>query len=330
MAPPRRSERLARELANNAQAAIAASHLSRHVLRRLSEIADDKLTSGDLDCLRVARLCCRIGGQLRTGEARACSFARLASALRLANRLDHAERALNIAWAAAPPRLKGDVLRRRSYLRIYQGRLAEGVQDAEAAVSVSVGITRIRALGALGIALGYSDKPREAIAVHAQCLAETDPDDSYYCNAIHNYATSLSKGTDREAVRALKLCMELRPRLKFRHKMQRAKLWWTEGLLHHRLGHRRRAWRCLDHARRSLVALGAAAELAALVADMARVSPQQPAIRFLCDDVADVVAAQRSLVQPLRSLAAAAREMIPEAAAALRQAASGFAPCPAL
>ena len=189
---------------------------------------------------------------------------------------------------------------------------------------------RALAREALGVALYNRGDYRDAIAELRRCLTESHPDDDLYCNAIHNYATALSQGTDEEAAKALKLCAKVRPRFKYRHKMQRAKLWWLEGLLHHRLGDARLAWRSLNHARLSLAALKAAPELAALVADMATVSPQQPAVQVICQEAAEVVAGQRDLLHPLRTLAAAAREMIPEAARALKDAASRLAPCPAL
>ena len=112
--------------------------------------------------------------------------------------------------------------------------------------------------------------------------------------------------------------------------MQRAKLWWTRGLIHKRLGNRREAWRALDIARRSLVVLEAAPELAAIVGDMAEVSPEPAAVRLICGEAAGVITAGHALLDPLRALAASARDMIPEAAAALKQAASRLAPCPAL
>lgn len=279
----------------------------------------------------MASLCCRLARRLKTDEARARSFARLGTALRADGRLEHAEKALSIGLAAAPAFLKGDLLRRRAWVRIYQKRLRLALADARAALPLTSGAVHAKTLGALGVAHYYRGDHRAAIRVLGQCLTETDPNSGYlYCTAIHNYATALSSGTDAEAAKALKLCAQLRPRLKYRHKMQRARLWWTEGLLHHKLGDDRLAWRSLNHARSSLVTLEASAELAALVADMARVSPQQPAIRLLCDESAEVIAAHRSLAGPLRTLAAAAREMIPEAAAVLREAASRLAPCPAL
>ncbi len=304
--------------------------MSRHILRHLCREADDKVTDGDLDSLRVARLCCRLAGRLATDEARAWSFGRLASALRLRDRLGHAKRALEIALAAAPPDLQGDLIRRRAIIRIYEDRYPQAVRDAERALELTAGVEHARALEALGVALYYRGEDRAAIRTLAQCLQETEPDDSRYCNAIQNYATALSRGTDADVARAIELCAEVRPRLRFRHKMQRAKLWWTEGLLHRRLGDERTAWRSLDTARRSLAAMQAGVEVAAVVADMAQLSAEPIAVRLLCDEAAEVIAAPHPLTRPLKTLAAAARELIPEAAAALRAAAGRLATCPAL
>ncbi len=130
--------------------------------------------------------------------------------------------------------------------------------------------------------------------------------------------------------RALKLCAKARSLLKPRHKMQRAKLWWAEGLLHLRLGHRSRAWRALNTARRSLIALEAAPEVAAIIADMARVDPEPLAIRHICQEATQVINGRHPLTRPLRALSRAAREVIPKAAAALREEAGRLASCPAL
>ncbi len=289
------------------------------------------MTSGDRDCLRVARLCCRIAGRLKTKEARALSFGRLASALRLVNRLNHSERALGIAFTAAPEHLEGYLLRFRSYLRMYQGRLPEAIQDAKAAIERTTGAERARSLGALGTAYGVSGRRRAAIWAHEQCLAETDPDATVaFCNAIHNYATSLAKGTDDEVKQALVLCAEARDKLSRRHKMQRAKLWWTTGLLRLRLGNGRKAWRALNTARRSLIAVNAAPEVAAITADMARANPEPLAIRQLCFEAREVISGRHPLTKALRGLARAAKDVIPDAAAALREEAGRLTPCLAL
>ena len=331
MAPPRRSVRLARELAFSNTNPLSDRHVNRHVLRHLCQIADDKMTSGDRDCLRVARLCCRIGGQLKTQDARALSFASLASALRQAGRLDHAWKALKVGLAAAPADLKGELLRRRTYLHIFQGRFAKAVEDAEEAVQLADRSEYARALGTLGIALAHNGDQRGAIREHARCLEHTSPDSPIpYNNALHNYATSLAQGTPEEAEQAMELCAELRDRLKARHKMQRAKLWWTEGLLHEKLADTEAAWWKLNTAWRSLVMLETAPEVAAIVADMARVSNKPPAVRSICNESAPVITSVQTLREPLAILALAARETIPEAAAALRQAACQLAPCPAV
>ncbi len=331
MAPLRKSERLARELAHDPAVGLRQAHESPHVLRRLCNLADQKMTSGDRDCLRVARLCCRIAGRLKTAEARVLSFARLASALRLAGRLGHSDRALEVAFTAAPDHLRGDLLRRRCCRLIYQHRFAEALPDAEAAVEQTSGTDHARALGALGVVLGYSGKRRGAIRAHGQCLAATDPDaELEYCNAVINYATSLSGGTKEEAREALELCAEARSNLKRRHKMQRAKLRWTEGLLHLGLGENEQAWPALNTARRSLIALRAVPEVAAIIADMAAVDPEPMAVRHICYEAAMVITAPHVLAEPLEALAHAAPEAIPQAAAELRDAASRLAAMPAL
>jgi len=332
MARPRRSVRLARELALHPAAGLEDQHVNPWVLRHLCEITDERLTSGDRDGLRLARLGCRIAGRLKTDEAHARSFASLASALWLANRLDHAERALEIGFSVGPPpELEGDLLRRRSYIRVYQGRLEDAVRDARQAVGLTTGALQAWSRAVLGLALYYSGEHRAAIDELGRSLADTDPNsETRYCLAIQNYATALAEGTDEEAAAAVELCAEARARLKARHKMQRAKIWWTQGLLQNRLGDPRSAWWSLDTARRSLVALEAAPELAAVVADMARISQKPPAVQHICSEAADVITAHHGLARPFRDLVAAAREMIPEAAAALKAAASQLAPCPAL
>ena len=332
MAPPRRSVRLARELAFDPAARLENRHVSPHVLRHLCRLADDKISCGDPDWLRVVRLGCRIADRLRTDEARALSFAPLVTGLALTNRLGHAERAVEIALAAAPTHLKGDLIRRRSIVRMYQGRLSEALEDARTAVELAAGgRSHAVALEVLGIVLYYRGETRAAIRELARALAETDPDaDILYDIAIQNYANALGQGTDEEAARALELCAELRSRLKDRHKVQRAKLWWTEGLLHYRFGDLQAAWWALDIARRSLVALKAAPEIAAITADMAQISPQPLAVRHLCYEAAEVITAPHPLTGYLRTLESAAEEEIPTAAAALREAATRLAPCPAL
>lgn len=331
MAPPRRTQRIAEELASGCSQQLRPEHINPNVLRRLCRLGDDRMMCGDRDSLRIARLCCRIAGQLGTPDARARGFACLASALRLANRLDHAEQALDVGLTDAPVDRRGDLFRRRAYLRISQQDYSGALIEATVATRCTSGYENTRALAALGIAFGYGGNHSAAVDALGQCLAKTHPDDTIpYCNAIHNYATALAYGSDADAAQAVTLCAALRPKLKYRHKMQRAKLWWTEGLLHERLGDGKAAWRSFDTARRSLVAMEAAPEVAALVADMARVSSQPPTIRMLCDEVAALIAAPHPLTAPLQTLAGAAREMIPEAAAALRAAASRLAPCPAM
>ncbi len=302
--------------------------LNPFVLRRLCELASEKISCGDHDGLRMARLCCRLAHRLKGAEGRALSFARLASALRQANRLSHAEQALAIALAAAPAHLLGDLRRRRASIRIYQGRLPEAVRDATDALDETSGQARARAHEALGIALFYSGDHKAGIRQLERCLATTDPDtETAYCNALHNYATALAEGTDEEAAQALDLCNELRVKLKDRHKMQRAKLWWTIGLLCFRLRKRRQAWRALDTARRSLIVLKAAPDVAAVVADMARIDPEPLAVRQICYEAAEVITTPDPLAEPLQALASTRRELIPDAAAALHRAACALTPC---
>ncbi|MCP5112064.1 MAG: hypothetical protein GY953_14640, partial [bacterium] len=228
MARPRKSLVLARQLAEVPGTALEKFHENPHVLRRLCKIADEKTNTGDGSGLRIARLCCRLAGRPKTDEAYAHSFARLATALRAAGRADHAEEALGIGLDLAPPHLKGDLLRRRAWVRIYQERLSMALADAKAALPLTSGSVHAKTLDVLGVVQFYRGEYREAIRVLARCLEETDPDSGYlYCGVIHNYATALSKGTDAEAAKALKLCAKLRPKLKYPHKMQRARLWWT-------------------------------------------------------------------------------------------------------
>ena len=332
MAPPRKSERLARELALTKNAAIEEDHLNPYVLRRLCKLADEKMIRGDRDCLRIARLCCRIAARLKADSDLARSFGRLASALRLSHRLGHAEEALKYSLKLAPYDLRGDLLRRRCILRIYQNQLEKAQSDAESAVAASEGgAAWARALGALGIVLYYRKDYRGAITQLNKCVANTDPDaEEAYCRAIQNYATALAEGTEDEVREGLELCKEARKRLKPRHKMQRAKLWWTIGLLQLRLGKGVEAWRALDTARRSLIALQAAPEVAAIIADMARVSPKPLAIRQICYEAGKLITGRHPLTQPLRALARAATDVIPEAAVALREEAGRLTPCPAL
>lgn len=289
------------------------------------------MSCGDRNGLRLAGLCCRLAQHLKSDEARAMSFARLATALRLANRMNQAEQALAIALTAAPTHLEGDLRRRRAWIRIYQGRLPEAIKDSEAALDRTSGQAKAKTYEVLGIAHLYNGDHPTGIRHLEQCQATTDPDaETAYCNALHNYATALGEGTDEQAAEALNVCADLRLRLKPRHKQQRAKLWWTEGLVRERLGDFQKAWWSLNTARRSLIALRAAPEVAAIVADMARVAPEPPAVRHICGEATTVVSASRTLTEPLGNLALAPRELIPDASAALREAASRLANCPAL
>ena len=213
---------------------------------------------------------------------------------------------------------------------MYQGRLAEAQEDSVAALAQTTGVEHARALEASGAVAYYRGEFRTAIRQFGKCLKATHPDDGRYCTAIQNYATGLAQGTTEEMQKALALCARARAMLKPRHKIQRAKLRWTEGLLHFRLGRRTKAWRALNTARRSLIALRAAPEVAAIIADMARVSQRTLAIREVCYEATEVITGRHPLARPLRALARAAQELIPDAAATLRRQASSLAPCPAL
>ncbi len=336
----RRSARLAAELAERC-ARLGERHVSWHVLRRLCRAAEEKTTSGDHDCLRLAQLAVRIAGRLvrlerwrrRPGKSAeiALSFGQLATALRLANRLDHAQRALRIAFQASPPHLKGVLYRRRAALRLYEGRGAKAQKDAEKAVELALEADHALALGMLGAILYYRGDIRGAVTRYRESLALMDPDDEqFYCSTLGAYAAILAQGTDDEAEEALELCRRLRSELKPTHKMQRAKLLWIEGLIQKRFGRLDEAWRALDMARRSLQALKAAPEVAAVVADMAEVFAEPRAVGLICTEAAEVVAEPHPLAGPLQELAGAGRELIPEAAGALRAQAGEFAACPAL
>ncbi len=180
----------------------------------------------------------------------------------------------------------------------------------------------------MGIALFNSGNRQAGTREFEECLKTTDPDaETAYCNALHNYATALGQCSDEGAREALVLCAELRSRLKDRHKTQRAKIWWTIGLLQERLGDLQQAWRSLNTARRSLIALAAAPEVAAIVADMARIALKPPAVRHICGEAATVIRDPSPLNELLKELALASQETIPIASAALRAAASQQAVC---
>jgi tetratricopeptide (TPR) repeat protein len=336
----RRSARLAKELADE-RCRLGDRHVSWHVLRRLCRIAEDKTICGDRDCLRLAQLAVRIAGRRlrlrrwrrRAGESSeiALSFGQLATALRLASRFDHAETALRIAFQASPPHLEGVLYRRRAWIRLYQARMAEALRDAERAVALANEEDFALAVGTLAATLYYNDDFRGAIARYKECLAAMDPaDEEAYCGMLGAYAGALAQGTAEEAETALELVQRLRTKLKPGQKMQRAKLWWIEGLLEKRLEQLDDAWWALDVARRSLVAMKAAPEVAAVIADMAAVFAEPTIIGVICTEAAGVIADPHPLAEPLQALAGASREQIPAAAIALRQEASQLAACPTL
>ncbi len=336
----RKSARLAAELADQG-VRLGERHVSWHVLRRLGRAADDKSTCGDEDCLRIAQLAVRIAGRLvrlRTWRRRpsesaeiALSFGQLATALRLANRLEHADTALRIAFDACPPYLKGVLYRRCAWIRLYQGKTEKALRDAESSVELALEEDRALALGTLAAVLYYRDDFRGAIARYRESLALLDPADEHsYCGILGSYAAVLARGTEEDAREAIELCQGLRSELKPAQKMQRAKLRWIEGLLEKRLGKLDAAWRALDIARRSLLALKAAPEVAAVVADMAEVFAEPQSVAVICTEAADLIAEPHPLADPLQGLAGATPELIPEAAAVLRQQAVQLAFCPAL
>ncbi len=315
--------------------------MSHNVLRHLCEEVDEITSSGDPRSLPVAQIAIRLAARLTQLERwcrrpaqsaeLATSFARLAFALRVKNRLGHAERALAIGMELSPPEGRGDLYRRRAWLRAYQGRLGEARKDAELAVELTVGQEHALALAALGVALDYQGDHPTAACKLGMSLRKMDPNwERNYCATLVSYALVLSKGTDDDARYALKLCGKQRARFKDRHRMQRAKTWWVEGLLHGRLGDPKAAWWALDVARRSLVAMKAAPEIAAIVADMTRVSPEPLAVRHLCAEASAVIPAPHPLSDQLLVLQRAARDSIPEAATALRQAADELSRCPTL
>ena len=329
MARPRKSVVLARELVAAPPKRLRKRFITRFVLLRLCELASEKMSSSDGDGLRLAQLCCRIAGQLKSAEATALSFGRLATALRQAQRLGHAEQALAIALSAAPEDLVGDLLRRRAWICMYRDRMSEAVADARGAVRKTRGQAKAKSHEVLGIALCSLGDHDEGLRELELCLATTDPDaETAYCNAVLNYATGLSRGTDLQAIEALALLAELRQKLKDRHKLQRAKLWWTVGLIHERLDSDTQAWRALDTARRSLIAMTATSEVAAITADMARLGPRSPALRLICGEATALIRAPHPLSQLLDDLEAARHDAIPDAAGALRGAAGELAACP--
>ncbi len=337
----RKSKQLAQELVQDRLSRLGERHLSWHVLRNLCEEIDARTTSGDHDSLRLARLAVRLAGrlvQLRRWCRRpkesfelATSFARLAAALRLANRIHSAERALGIAFDVAPDDLKGDLYRRRAWLRIYTGRRSEAQEDAQTAVDLTSGREHALALGTLGAVLYYRNDFEGAADRLGECLRLLGPEDEHrYCGMLVSYIAALSKGSEAELEEGLKLCSELRTKLKPRHKMLRAKLWWSQGLIQHRLGDLKAAWWSLNLARRCLVNMEAAPEVAAIIADMAQLEAEPQMVRHICSEAEEIIAEPDPLWQPLQALSRAAREMIPEAAAALRQAADPLSSCPVL
>ena len=164
----RRSELLAEELAFNRSVRLGERHVSPHVFERLCRFADEMTTNGDRDGLFVAQCAIRIARRL-AGPVRCCScrrtlsstkttrlargFARLAAALRLRGRHDHADDALELAFRMDPPaEIRGDLHRRRALLRIYQERGAEALADARTGLRLATpGHRRGRATVALGI-----------------------------------------------------------------------------------------------------------------------------------------------------------------------------------
>ncbi len=348
MAGRRRSQLLAEELASNPSVVLGDRHRSRHVFERLCRLTDELTTNGDRGSLRAAQRAVRIAGRLagprrcelcrrpfpgpppKTEES-ARAFARLAAALRLDGRCGHADKALAFALATDPTdEIRGDLHRRRALLRVYQERWRQALADARTGLRLATpGRRRALALLALGTVFYYTDRFEQAIKRLEEAVETLDPAcEHQFTGALVCYATALTKGSDENARAGLRVCADCRARLKPRHRMQRAKLWWVEGLLHHRLGESRKAWQALNRARLALIALRAAPEVAAITADMARIAPLPHAVANMCHEAGKAIPEYHPLAPQLRGLRHAARQKIPAAAGVLREAASRLANCP--
>ncbi len=344
----RRSQQLAEELATNPSVVLGDRHRSRHVLERLCRITDELTTNSDRGSLRAAQRAVRIAGR-RAGPGRcalcrrpfpgppskteelARAFARLAAALRLRGRYDHADKALAYALGMdLTEEVRGDLHRRRALLRLYQERCDEALADARSGLRLATpGRRRALALLALGTVFYYSSRFEEAIKPLGAAVKTLDPTfEHQFTGALVCYASALAKGTDEHVRAGLRVCADGRARLKPQHRMQRAKLWWVEGLLHHRLGESRKAWQALNRARLALIALRAAPEVAAITADMAGIAPLPHAVGNMCHEAGKAIPEYHPLAPQLRTLSHAARSKIQAAAGVLREAAARLANCP--
>ncbi len=229
-----------------------------------------------------------------------------------------------------PAQIQGDLYRRRTHLRIYQERWAEALADAHTALRLSPpGHRRALALLALGTALYEMDSVDEAIKRLKEAVQTLDPVFEHeFIGALICYANALAKGTDEDVREGLRVCADARSRLKPQHRMQRAKLWWVEGSLRHRLGEERKAWQAFNTARLSLVAMKAAPEVAAITADMARVAPLPRTVANMCHEAGGAIPVHHPLALPLQTLREANRGQIPLVAGRLREAAERLAACP--
>lgn len=343
----RRSDQLAEELALNPSTQLGDHHVSPHVFDRLCRIADEVTTNGDRGGLRAAQRAIRLAGRLagpvrcemcqrpfqaeRKSVPLARGFARLAAALRLRERYDHAEAALVMAFHMDPPdEIQGDLYRRRALLRVYQDRWAEALADATTGLRLSTpGHRRGRALVAMGVVSFEIESFGEAIQHLEEAIQVLDPAFEHeFIAGLICYANALTKGDDEAAQEGLRTCAEVRTRLKPQHQMQRAKLWWVEGLLLHRLGQHRKAWLALNTARLALLAMRAAPEVAAITADMACIAPLPRAVKNMCHEAGQAIPEYHPLAAKLQALGSARRPEISATAGVLRAAAARLAACP--
>jgi tetratricopeptide (TPR) repeat protein len=343
-----RAENLAEEVAFSLSVRLEDRHESPHVFDKLCRIVDEMTTSGNRDSLRAARRAVRIAGRLASpGRCKLCQrpfpgtlrktvelargFARLAAALRLRCRYDHADAALRTALKMDPTdEIRGDLYRRRGLLRISQERKAAALADTRAALELApAGRRRAVALLTLGNILYRTSFFEEAIQRLEEAVLTLDPAwEHQYTGALICYANALTKGTGKDARKGLEICAKARRRLKSTHKMQRAKLWWVEGTLYHRLGENRDAWRCLNISRLALVVMKFAPEVAAITSDMARIAMQPHTVENMCYEANKAIPEYHPLAVPLQALRNAGRSEIPAAAGVLRKAAEGLAACP--
>jgi len=327
---------------------LGRDHVTPHVFDRLCRISDEMTTNGDRAGLRAAQRAVRIAGLLigplrcescqrafpvkgRKSTRLARGLARLAAALRLRGRHDHAEKALVAAFRMDPSdEIRGDLYRRRALLRVYQERFDEALADARAGLRMATpGHRRGRALVAMGIVFFETGGFADAITYLEEAVRTLDPDFEHgFVAGLICFANALTKGTDDDVRQGIRVCSEARARLRPQHKMHRAKLWWVEGLLLQRLGESRRAWQALTTARLALIALNAAPEVGAITADMAQIASLPRAVTHMCHEAGRAIPPYHPLASPLRHLRDAKPPQIPTAAGVLRDAAGRLAVCP--